>query len=174
MARRSDFCMCEKRGSQSLVLIDSPFSVHRRLTGRLNAENGYRYEQSNGSKICGVEINMRSREGFKKLEDFSIGVTELTVTKPQLPKVDIESGHGENSSPCDHERHDSHHSWCQRGWIVEVTALPLRSRPCWDETGISQRRHGMAWSIGAERVRKGSKDEAGELTRQSTWYHLTA
>ena len=52
--------------------------------------------------------------------------------------------------------------------------LPLRSRPCWDETGISQRRHGTAWSIRVERVRKGSKDEAGEMTRQRTWYYLTA
>ena len=32
----------------------------------------------------------------------------------------------------------------------------------------------MAWSIGAERVRKGSKDEAGEMTRQRTWYYLTS
>ena len=105
--------MCEKRASQSLVQIDSPFSVHRRLTGRLNAENGYRDKQSDGGKICGVAINIRSHEGFMKLEDISIGGTELTVTELQLPKVDIESRHGESSSPYDHERHDSHHGWCQ-------------------------------------------------------------
>ena len=99
MARRSDFCVCEKRSSQSLMQIDYPFNANRRLTGRLNAENGYRDEQSDGSKICAVEINMRSHEGFMNPEDISIRGTELTVTKLQLPKVDIESGHGKSSSP---------------------------------------------------------------------------